>query len=636
MIAIKNENVKIAAKEPGYLCVTDLKRGAEWILEDCSLLFGGEILKNEEVWQKGADAMEPLRFYEASKIGQELRMAYSADGRLVEYRYRLLPDGFEVKLIAESAGDLRALSMPGSFAPLYGCKKYLLPVMQGMLWTGKGPYTDRILRNGQHVGFSMQMYGVLSEYGGLLCAAEESVDSRWRYVKDKQGYRVYNIAVSSLGKMAYDRTIRFYFTDNTVTAAAKRYRRFVMDAGRFVSWEEKIAARPAVGRLFGALMCYIGYLQDDIDYAAELKKLKKMGFERALVYPCAFNTYNTDFRMGGLPPIRLSHEQIAEIKAMGYDVSPWSWLNEAIVGRGHDDMFIENADKERLFGWKIDDFEWYKVCPSVIERRAAAAEAGEFSDMTWEHFDVLTCATVGECYAKSHGHEKPLSRKDELAAVRRTLKHAADCGEGGRFVSSEGFNDLFSKEYDLGSVKAWPQYGPWGFWPVPLTSLVYHDSMIHSWWEVHNYNAPYFNGAPETDMFEYGGGMPDLQSALDALTGSPPDVFPFGAQYAWTGRGRETYVYRFRFEDRCVQYALKKALPVARLHKETGMLEMTDFTFLSADGWLQRTVFGGKIEVTANFSNRLIPDVPDIGEMPPRSWRARRISEGGKGESIDF
>ena len=113
-------------------------------------------------------------------------------------------------------------------------------------------------------------------------------------------------------------------------------------------------------------------------------------------------------------------------------------------------------------------------------------------------------------------------------------------------------------------------------------------------------------------------------------------MFPFGAQYAWTGRGRETYVYRFRFEDRCVQYALKKALPVARLHKETGMLEMTDFTFLSADGWLQRTVFGGKIEVTANFSNRLIPDVPDIGEMPPRSWRARRISEGGKGESIDF
>ena len=27
-------------------------------------------------------------------------------------------------------------------------------------------------------------------------------------------------------------------------------------------------------------------------------------------------------------------------------------------------------------------------------------------------------------------------------------------------------------EYDIGSVKAWPQYGPWPFWPVPLTELV--------------------------------------------------------------------------------------------------------------------------------------------------------------------
>ncbi len=633
MIQIRNKNVIITAKEPGYLCVTDLKRQAEWILEENSLLFGGSILRDEETDEAAVSALERMTFYEAAKRNADLCMIYSAGDRLVEYRYSLLPDGFEVRLVAESAGDLETLSMPGSFAPICCGKKFLLPVMQGMQWEGKGPNLDRFCRNGQHLGFSMQMYGILSRYGGLLCASDDSADSRWRYIKNKDGFQVYNMAVSTLGKMRYDRVIRFYFTDGTVTAIAKRYRKFVIDTGRFVSWEEKIKERPAIRRLFGALMCYIGYLQDDIDYVAELKKLKKMGFERALVYPCAFNTYNLDFKMGGLPPIRMTHEQLAEIKELGYDVSPWSWLNEAIIQKNPEEMFVINRNGNKHFGWKIDDMEWYKVCPYQIEKYATEAENGEFSDMTWEHFDVLTCAVVGECYGTKHAHKKPLSRKDEVECIRRILKKAGNTG-GGRFVSSEGFNDLFCAEYDLGSVKAWPQYGPWGFWPIPLTSLVYHDSMIHSWWEVHNYNAPYFNGMPETDMFEYGGGMPDMQSALDALMGCPPDVFPFGAQYAWSGNARETYAYRFRFEDESVQYALKKALPVAKLHEKTGMLEMTDFTFLSADGCIQRTVFGGKIEVTANFSNRLVQGVPGIGAMAPQSWQAREIEPENAGESI--
>jgi hypothetical protein len=58
--------------------------------------------------------------------------------------------------------------------------------------------------------------------------------------------------------------------------------------------------------------------------------------------------------------------------------------------------------------------------------------------------------------------------------------------------------------------------------------------------------------------FEYGGGRPSLLAALDALMGCPPDVFPSGAQYGWTGRGRETYLYRYRFEDPEVQPALRE------------------------------------------------------------------------------
>ena len=92
--------------------------------------------------------------------------------------------------------------------------------------------------------------------------------------------------------------------------------------------------------------------------------------------------------------------------------------------------------------------------------------------------------------------------------------------------------------------------------------LVYHDSMIHSWWEIHNYNNPWRGRTSMLGgMFEYGGGRPRLMASLDALMGCPPDVFPFGAQYGYSGHGKETFLYRYRFEDPTVQLALQAALP---------------------------------------------------------------------------
>src|SRR5262249_14928362 len=153
-----------------------------------------------------------------------------------------------------------------------------------------------------------------------------------------------------------------------------------------------------------------------------------------------------------------------------------------------------------------------------------------------------------------------------LSALLRAGQH------GSRAVSSESFNDAYARDYDLGSVKAFPMFRHWPFWPVPLTGLVYHDSMIHTHWEVQNYNFGGFSRAGPDGLFEYGGGRPALQAALDALMGTPPDVFPFGAQYQWTGRGAETTLTTFRFEDPEVQVALRHALPVAQLHREIGKL----------------------------------------------------------------
>jgi hypothetical protein len=160
------------------------------------------------------------------------------------------------------------------------------------------------------------------------------------------------------------------------------------------------------------------------------------------------------------------------------------------------------------------------------------------------------------------------------------------------------------------------------FKPVPLTMLVYHDSIIHSWWEVHSYNSKYFGGS-FAPFYQYGGGGYELQAAMDALYGLPPDVFPFGAQYGWTGNGKETMLYRFRFDDPETQHALKIALPVARNHAQVGMLEMIDFEFLSDNYNLQRTVFEDGTAVYANFGLNTVYH-SECGSLIPRSWVRRK------------
>jgi hypothetical protein len=626
---VQNNAMAISVESNGRgVRLIDLRRGTIWVLDEASVKWGGRMTRNNDYpTREGEASLKPLIPLSACASGNELTITCDAGGCPVTYIYTLLEDCVEVRLLPPASLEIEAISMPGAFRLENEPMKLLLPIMQGMLWDGRGESFSHLCRSGSHTGFALQMCGVLGTSGGLLTAAETAVDSLWWYQKDQRGFRVQNVQDSSLGSMRYERVLRFYFTDPGIVPLAKRYRARVKERGRFASWEDKIAQRPGLERLFGALMCYIGYCQDNLDYVAEFQKLKDYGFDRVLAYPVSFNCYDRDFLMGGLPPIHLTREEIAHITGMGFDVSPWTWVNEAIDNHTpkRARMYRINRDGDRVFGWQIDDFKWYKVCSPELLAFEAQAVTGLCDQMTWDHFDVVTCAQIGECYARDHqehlGHS--LSREEDLRWLRRTLLTGRAMTNRQSAVSSENFNDLFSLEYDLASVKAWPQYGPWPFWPVPLTSLVFHDSIMHTWWEPHNYNSTCFSRAVAPNLFEYGGGRPDLQAACDALLGCPPDVFPFGAQYAWSGRGAETIIYRFRFEDPLTQYALARAKPVAALHRRIGKLEMTDFQILSEDGWVQRSAFADGTEVIANFGCAMRSDIPGIDPIDGQSWVAR-------------
>ena len=630
MLSIENAAAQITCTEAGTeLAIIDKRRGTRWLLDPSSLGYGPA---PQSVWGHPDADPQPLVPERALVTGDgELTITYRAGVAQLEIRYRVQTGYVEVRLPVPASDEIGLVTLPGSFVPEEERLRLLLPIMQGMLWDGRGPAFSTIRAEGWHSGFSMAFVGYLAEKGGLLVTAESRDDCRWWFGKDGLN-RMWatNLQIASLGAMRYERSARLYLTDPDIVAIAKQYRRKVIEQGRFKNWEDKIAERPALERIFGALMCYIGYCEDDtVDYVESCRKLKAYGFDRALLYPGRFNIYYPDIRMGGVPAINLSRQTIEAIKEIGYDMAPWSWLNEALPASGEEVNRMMRRDRagSTIPHWQIDEQHWQVMCYSYIEEYQRRALKSDIPEMTWDHFDVLSCVPPMECFSLDHPRHlgRPALRSDDRQWIRDAFR--ADQAAG-FIVSSENFNDAYSLEYDFGSVKAWPQYGPWLFWPVPLTMLVYHDSLIHSWWELHSYNNSW-RGRTGSSQFEYGGGRPHLMAAMDALMGCPPDVFPFGTQYGYTGHGTDTFLYKYRFEDPEVQIALKAALPVAKLHRRIGKQEMVHFRILSEDGYVQESAFADGTRVVANFSRDFVGEVPGVdhkvvkgaGILQPEGWR---------------
>jgi hypothetical protein len=332
MLTLQNQAMILCCEENGHdLALIDRRRGTRWLLDENSLCYGAA---SRSIW--GGPDVDPLPLIPLAarrEPDHTLTINYQAGELSLEMIYELFAGYVEVRLPVPTAGEIGLVSLPGSFMPQAERLKLLMPIMQGMLWDGRGPAFSQVRGEGSHLGLSMAFFGYLAERGGLLLTVETRDDCRWWFGKEdtNQGLqeRVWaaNLQIASLGSMRYERVARLYVTDADIVAIAKQYRRKVIEQGRFKSWAEKIAQRPQLERLFGALMCYIGYCEDDpdsADYVNGCRKLKAYGFDRALVYPGRFNIYNPDIRMGGVPAIDLPQETVQAIRALGYDVAPWS------------------------------------------------------------------------------------------------------------------------------------------------------------------------------------------------------------------------------------------------------------------------------------------------------------------------
>ncbi len=617
MLTLTTPELELSVAEDGSVVrILDRRRDCAWQLDTAR---AGYRLEDDE-------ALRPLPTGRADKEGDAIVIRYGTDAGAFSYRYTTAGDHVQVSLECESA-EIETVSLTGPIVPTEGARRMAVPLYQGVLLDGGGPEWEMVIRHGGHLSFSMAMAAVLGTRGGMMVCHESPTNwsaALGRYA-DGPAFQFLH------GRDPVDGwvggTVRLYPVDADVVSACKCYRRRVKERGDFLSWEEKIARKPILRDLFGATMAFVGYNAcPDLDYAEGARRMREMGFESVFYYPVRMFQYSLGFLMGGDKPIWLSDEQVAAVKAVdGAHVSPWAWVVEGLDD-GSEAMhriFRKDANGEAVANWKIDEQRWYLVCTPYQVRHVRERLNGDMSAMDWLHFDVNAVWSGRPCFDAGHdlhgGH--PMGRKGDMESTRHLFSPET---VGNRIVSSEGFNDYYAGWYDIGSTKIMPPetWDP-GCVPIPMTMLVFHDCCVHDWWELHNYNDhPGFGlAAAPHGLGTTGCGLPELKAAMDSLYACPPNVFPFGKQYGWVDAALgETYSYRVNLNDDSVQAALRAALPVARLHKEIGMLEMVDFEFVSDDRAVQATTFSDGTRIVANLSER-DAEAPDIGLLPAHSWQ---------------
>lgn len=531
-----------------------------------------------------------------------------------------------------AASELDRAPLCPTFHPVDHNPQAIIPLYQGaLLRSGTKPWSAEVVRGG-HSNLSMGMLALTCPAAALLLVPDRLIGWIGRYGVNSHGPFAAYDAVPIEADGWQETTVRIYPCRPGVEAVAARYRLLMQGRGQWVNWAEKIARKPILDRLFGSLIAFIGYVQDDTtDYVGNVRKLRSMGFDSILAYPARFAHYSALTMADGLPPINLTDAQIAAMQQEGALIAPWAWTFE---GKDDGSQAIRSTFRHRATGpaagWTMDDQQWYHVCPPYQARHIGRRLAEDMRAMDWLHFDVNASHPARACWNEDHDLHlgRPLSPDEDILETRRLMSRAT---VGNRIVSSEGFNDAYTNTYDIGSTKMVPLDGesPDAV-PIPLTMLVYHDCCIHDWWEVHNYNAnPCWNlacaQAKASSLGHAGSGEPRLKAAIDALNGLPPNVFPFGLQYGWVDRpGGKTYPFRMSMDDPSVQEALQAALPVTRLHRRIGKLAMTDFAFIDANPLLQRTTFADGTQVTANLGRQSV-EVPGIGVMPDHSWRETHL-----------
>jgi len=622
MMELDGGTVRLSMEDDGTAVVlTDKARGTVWRLDEATRLASRTAGRFDcGPWQAGKSGpVVPLGRGKAEREGPgSVRAVHHGPAGKAILLWTVEKDRVRVTAGPGGADAVSALSLPGTFRP-EGAFSSAVPLGQGVLHSGDGPPFYRPLTGSGHGGgFTLAVFGQVAEKGGLAVIAGTDADASLNWEKTADGRVDLNwVQHASMGALTYPRETVLVPVDRGVTAVCRTYREHEKARRRFKAWPEKISERPALEGLFGAAIVFVGYVRDTkLDYADAFRRLKAGGIDRAYVLPVLMaSTLDMGEAMGG-PPTDI-RDLLPLIRELGWLAGSFIYLTDGPEEGGGLRL---GADGKPNMAWQIGDRKWFRFSPAHRAEWARRFLDGDLKGLDAVHYDVLTCVRFQEDYS-------PGSRTDARQDAEAMRKMLDDTTRRGLIVSSEGFLDRMTPHYDIGSTKFSHGFLEGEYAVVPMTMLVYHDSAIHTWWEVDNYNNPEHRtqfGRGLSERLWWNGGSPRLQSAMDALMGTPPDIFPFGAQYNYVPHSHpKTYLYRPSLDSEAVRTAVAMAKPVMELHRRVGKLGMTGHRLVTPNGAVQETAFADGTRVVANFAN--VPmEGPDGAVLPPESWREIR------------
>lgn len=558
-------------------------------------------------------AWESLPLPEAVRIASdELAFVFERGTARLRASIRLLGNDSAIEFAASplSWGDgaVSDLIFPGSVYQETRSQA-VVPTLQGLLYSGRGGSFEEYNPFG---GLRMRWWGVLGERSSYIAIIETPDDAGYYIAADGHGRLHTRVRwLASLGELAYERRVLYHFKPGVTSYVplAKHFRAYARSNGLFKSLREKIEGRPALERLIGAAHVFLGYQAgDNFDYLGALRSLKKLGVERALCFPFYFCNWGTPFVINGVASISQRHLVETVQNELGYLCSPWAW-NFEMLTRDPDyapELILKRNDGSLAEHWRIEKDVWQIVSPRKATELYKKYES-DFMLCDAFHFDVTTSHALME----DHDARRPITRSEDRRARTDMFRWLTDRG---KVVGSEGFYDWAAPTYDYGTTKLGPNFGDGRFRTIPLMGLVYHDAVIHAWWEVDAYNElhPFYEGR---------GGNLIHQSLQDILYNDPPLIFPIGRQYYWADRKAKRVEYHaYDLTTPGVAEATERAIAVARLHRAHALEEMTEHRFLSPDGSVQETAFASGTRITVNFATQPA-ETSDGRPVAPLAWQ---------------
>lgn len=401
--------------------------------------------------------------------------------------------------------------------------------------------------------------------------------------------------LSSLGKLSYERKIRFIFHEkgdyNTV---AKDYRKYLIETGEFKSIDDKIKQNKNIEKLIGCPVLHHKiyskinekskfYDKDGTneilfstfyERAEQIKKLKELGLQKLYIHTDGWGKDGYDNNHPYiLPPCEAAggwdgFKEFSKVsRDLGYIFALHDQYRDYYYSSPGFDMekAVENIDGSHPYCSIWDGGEHTFLCSAnalefVKKTYAELEEHGV--DVQGVYLDVFSIMNGDECFNPKH----KITREE-------SIKHRAECF---RYLNNKGL--IMSSEepgMQLLNELALVHHGPFSLRPqengqavgipVPLGNLVFHDCIMVPWNWFNNWGIP---KGDDGDLY-------------CALYGGMPYISPFGTELKKIGTDNRTADLEL-LSDEGLKKEISRVKPLAELQAKLYNKEMVKHEFLGS------------------------------------------------------